>query len=289
MGAVRLSPPALAASACIALGVLAVSSEARAYCRTTTGHAPLGYDPAVSGCWTQGKALGWPAGRIPYGVSSAGSQYVTPSEATRVADLAFAAWNDVVCANGPPDVQAYDVGLLMQPDASDCATSAMCDPAAHDIIVFRDAAWPYDDPVNTLALTTVSYGVNDGVIFEAIVEVNTAQHAVTAVEPLPDAAPAGAFDLQAILTHEAGHFFGLAHATDTQAVMYAYYQSGAITLTPDDVAGMCAMYGPPPPGQASSGCATSRAERESSWVGMCACVLIAVVWRRTRPSRRRSG
>jgi hypothetical protein len=280
---VRFFRPTLAAATCVVLGALAASGEARAFCRTTTSGAPLGYDPAVSGCWTKGIPLAWPSGRVPYGVSSAGSKYVTPSDAVRVADLAFTAWNESVCANGPPTVQAYDVGLLTQPDASDCATSGSCNPAAHDLIVFRDAAWLYDDPVNTLALTTVSYGVNDGVIFEALVEVNTAQHPVTAVEP-PPPSTSGVFDLQAILTHEAGHFLGLAHATETQAVMYAYYQAGAITLSADDVAGICAMYGPSPPGtNASSSCATPQANgaRGSGCVA-AAFAFIAVLRRRAR-------
>ena len=191
---------------------------------------------------------------MPYGLSSVASKYVSLADATRVADLAFAAWNSAPCIGGSPTVQAYDIGPLdVAPDSGDCTTSSTCNAVTHDIIVFRDSGWPYDDPVNTLALTTVTYGVNDGEIFEAYTEVNTAQHAVTAEEP----PTGGAFDLQAILTHEAGHFLGLAHATDTHSIMYAFYQAGAINLTPDDVDAICTAYEPTPSG---GSCASTPAE-----------------------------
>jgi hypothetical protein len=97
--------------------------------------------------------------------------------------------------------------------------------------------WPYDDPVNTLALTTVTYGIDDARIYEIYTEVNSAQHELTTAEPPP--ANGAGFDLQSILTHEAGHFLGIAHATDTNAIMYAYYQPGAINLTADDIDAIC--------------------------------------------------
>jgi MYXO-CTERM domain-containing protein len=134
--------------------------------------------------------------------------------------------------------------------ATDDCGLVQCDPTVHDslhVIVFDDAAWPHNDPNNTLALTTVTYGVDSGQIYDADMEINTAEHSITATEP----PPAGSYDLQAILTHEAGHFFGLAHATSATPIMYARYQPGAVTLTSDDVDGICSMYPP----ITKSGCA----------------------------------
>ena len=116
------------------------------------------------------------------------------------------------------------------------------------MIVFDDTVWPHDDPFNTLALTTVTYGVDDGRIFEAYTEVNGTKQ-LTIKEPPP--ASGTAYDLQAILTHEAGHFMGLAHASDSRSVMYALYAKGRIKLTQDDVNGFCAIY---PHHGAPSGC-----------------------------------
>jgi hypothetical protein len=247
----------------VAAAVLCVSTSAGAFCRTTTSPPSPGYNPAAddAGCWSQGKPIAWTAGSVPYGVSRAASAQVTLAEATRIADLAFAAWNSALCTGGSPSAQAYDVGPLdVMPNSSDCTTTSTCNASTHDVIVFRDAAWPYANPVNTLALTTVTYGVNDGEIFEAYTEVNTAEHTVSTEEP----PPSGTFDLQAILTHEAGHFLGLAHATDTHPVMYAFYKPGAITLTPDDVDAICSVYAPDPPG---SSCQAARAGGRGSSSG----------------------
>jgi MYXO-CTERM domain-containing protein len=242
---------------CVVVSLLA-SGDASAFCRTTTSMPDSGYNPAVSGCWTQGTSLAWRVKRVPYAVASAASTQVSLSDATRVADLAFSAWNGTQCDGKPVGIEAYDEGSISVPDAdegdalaawSSCTDSSNCDAAAHDVIVFDDAYWPYNDSVNTLALTTVTYGVDDGAIFEAYTEVNTAMNAITTVDPVP--AGSNAYSLQAILTHEAGHFLGLAHATDTGAVMYAFYQRNAIALTADDVQGICTIY---PPEQ-SSGCA----------------------------------
>jgi hypothetical protein len=255
-----------------------------AFCRTTTTAQPTGYDPAVSGCWTQGKPIAWTAGRVPYGVSSAASKYVTVSEASRVADLAFAAWNSAPCGGGPPDVQAYDVGPVeAPPDSGDCSLISTCDDVAtHNVIVFHDDSWPYDDPVNVLALTTVTYAVNAGEIFAAYTEVNTAEHVIATQEPPRD----GAFDLQAILTHEAGHFLGLAHATDTHSIMYAYYQAGVINLTPDDTAAICEVYDPPPPSGGS--CESGPARTNVLATGLCMGLAGLVVLRRRRTTRARA-
>ncbi|HEY6460654.1 MAG TPA: matrixin family metalloprotease, partial [Polyangiaceae bacterium] len=243
----------------VLVGVVALPAGlARAYCRTTTVHEPVPYDPVASGCWTQGTPLAWQAGAdIGYSLSQAASDQLSLADATRVADAAFDTWNGVECpGNVALDVHAYDEGPVSEEAAVDDCGLVACDPTYHDplhVIVFDDVKWPHDDPNNTLALTTVTYGVDDGRIFDADIEVNTAQHTITAAEPPPD----GSYDLQAILTHEAGHFFGLAHATETTPIMYAQYQPGAITLTSDDVAGVCAIY--PPSAKHSGGCAAAPA------------------------------
>jgi hypothetical protein len=255
----------------VVLGVsLLGAGPAYGFCRTTTttSSEPPGYDPAVDGCWTDGVPLAWTIPRVPYAVAAAASNQVSLADATRVADLAFGAWNGAQCGGQSPAVTAYDDGPLSVPQGSGavaswaaCPDSSTCDPAAHDVIVFDDDGWPYDDPVNTLALTTVTFGAYDGRILQVYTEVNSAQHPLTTAEP-----PSGdAKDLQAILTHEAGHFLGFAHATDTSAVMYAYYQPGAIDLTADDVDAMCTVYSTlpspspsPPSGPASIiGCSCS--------------------------------
>jgi MYXO-CTERM domain-containing protein len=272
---------------CAALAALLLAPPAAAFCRTTTTPVPANYDPTKDGC-PQGQPLAWHASRAPYGVVSAASKQVSLADAVRVADLAFAAWNDASCPGGAPSVQAYDDGpISMVPEGADCMTSTQCQPQTHDVIVFDDAMWPYHDNFNTLALTTVTYGMEDGTIFEAYTEVNTAQHEITAQEP----PPASAYDLQAILTHEAGHFFGLAHATETTSIMYAFYHPGATHLTSDDTAGFCSIY--PPGSSPKSGCACESGPPQARGAALFGAAVLASMgaWRRRqrRVSRRARG
>ena len=55
-------------------------------------------------------------------------------------------------------------------------------------------------------------------------------------------------DLQSVAAHEFGHALGLGHSADSGAVMYANYGAGALrrTLSPDDQAGVAALYGAAP-------------------------------------------
>jgi hypothetical protein len=265
---------------------------AGAYCRTTSVPTPPNWDPAVLGCWggldagaPSGKVvdLAWRAGStIPYSIAASASQYVTIADATRVAHLAFDAWNNAKCPGGTPNIQTYDNGPA---DAAvvtnDCGLN-VCAPTVHDgnhLIVFRDSNWPHNDSVNTLALTTVTYGVNSGTIYDADVEINSNQHVISALEPPPP----GAYDLQAILTHEAGHFIGFAHATDTSAIMYAFYHTASIDLQPDDLNAVCTVYPPLPP--PSSGCSFGPSRTRSGAVAAALCGLLAAV--ALRMSRRR--
>jgi hypothetical protein len=124
-----------------------------------------------------------------------------------------------------------------------------------------------------------------GRIFEAKTEVN-ATLSLTTEEPPP--AGSEAFDLRIILTHEAGHFLGLAHATETTSIMYAYYQAGATVLTPDDVSGICTIY--PPSGPSSGACSVTRLHLQkgssqalAAWIALCIC---GAARRRARRSSR---
>jgi hypothetical protein len=261
------------------------TGEAGAFCRTTTSPMPADYDPTIMGCWTQGQPIAWLWDeRVDYELDAAASRQIDLADATRAADQAFAAWSSVQCAGGPPNVTAFDKGPVDAAAVTADCTSTPCDPtqpAAYHLIVFRDDGWAYDDPANTLALTTVTYGVDSAVLLNAEIEINSHDHTLTTQQP----APPGAFDLQTILTHEAGHFLGLAHATSETSVMYAYYAQDARELTADDVAGLCAAY-PPTVGTAGLSCRLAPAKSGGEPVAVGAA-LLGLVWARRRRCRRR--
>jgi MYXO-CTERM domain-containing protein len=109
------------------------------------------------------------------------------------------------------------------------------------MIVFRDDGWPYNDAYSTLGLTTVTFNADTGEIFDADMEINSSQRNLVAGDNIPK----NGFDLESVVTHEAGHFFGLAHSQDKTATMYASYAPGTTvlrTLSNDDVKGLCSIY-----------------------------------------------
>jgi hypothetical protein len=275
-----------AAAVLASLAHLFATSDAHAYCRTTTVPPDAGYDPAsVGSCWTQGRPVAWPLGaRIGYELDETASTQVDLAQVTMAADQAFTAWNTASCPFGPdggsPNVFGYESGTVDAALVSTDCGLIQCGPTVHDthhVITFRDSSWTSNDPVNTLALTIVTYGVSSGTIFDADIEINSGQHTISTANPLP----AGAYDLRSILTHEAGHFFGLAHSQNLNAVMYAYYRPESITLTPDDVAGICSIYVPSK--DSGGGCAFSAAPTSShACVAFGTLALAAVYVRRRR-------
>jgi hypothetical protein len=236
----------LAGLACM-VGVVGATSNAAAFCREITASPPAGYDPVAQGCFGA-QATGvfevyWSNLCVGYSLQKDASIQVTLDQATQVAAQAFAAWSGATCGSGGPSITAIDEGPV------DCALVQYNDdqPNQH-VIIFRDDAWPYSDSSNTLGLTTVTFDVTDGEIFDADMEINS--HDYPLVVDGTGNADAGGYDLLSIMTHEAGHFLGLAHSTDTSAMMFAHYESGATTLTADDVAGICTI--DPPDGTRST-------------------------------------
>jgi hypothetical protein len=264
-----------------ALGtIVGASADADAFCRTTTSPIPADYDPTTRGCWTQGSPIAWLWDQhVPYELDAAASRQISLADASYAADQAFLRWTNAPCEGGPPNVTAYDDGPINAAAVAAECKSTPCDPTkpgAYHLIVFRDDGWAYDDPSNTLALTTVTYGIDSAVLFNAEIEINSHDHTLTTQQP----APPGAFDLQTILTHEAGHFLGLAHATNDTAVMYAYYGHNARELTVDDVAGVCTAY----PALSPAGAVSCRlaAERSGARPVAALAVLLAIAWARRR-------
>jgi hypothetical protein len=109
-----------------------------------------------------------------------------------------------------------------------------------NVITFHDSAWPYpSNAQDTLALTTVFFDGDTGEIYDANVEINTNKDKFALASPA-----AGEFDLNAVLTHELGHFLGLSHSSVADATMYSSYAPGMTTLESDDVQAICTSLKP---------------------------------------------
>ncbi len=228
---------ALALSFAAAFAVLGASEEAQAFCRTTTVAVPANYNPQSRGCFTDGLYLFWKNACLSYSINESASTNIPLGDATRIIDGAFGIWPSSACANGKgPGLAISNIGNAV------CSEVRYNDTGPNqNLVVFRDDGWPYNDPNSTLGLTTVTFNALTGEIFDADMELNSSGRNLSTT----DKVPANGFDLLSVVTHEAGHFYGLAHATDATATMYASYKPGTAalrTLTADDVAGLCAIY-----------------------------------------------
>jgi hypothetical protein len=242
----RRGDRATAFAAGLATATLLVSSAAGAYCRTAScdpnGAAHSGavcVPPTPSDC---GTPIAWPQSCIEYSVQQDGSPKlgITFAQTEQVMATAFGTWMAAACpGGGHPDIQVTE-GPPVTCDMHEYNQMA----GNANIILFRDAIWPYEGSSNTLALTTITYSLDTGAIYDADMELNSADNHFTIGDTSVD------FDLLSIVTHESGHFLGMAHSHDPTATMWPVYNEHTTNLrhlAADDTAGICAAYPPGPP------------------------------------------
>lgn len=225
---------------------IAAAPRAGAYCRSTA--CPGQEDGSTDGhvCVPEqpddcGKPLVWRQPCVGFNVVSKASKQIDYADAEIALTLAFAAWTRTPCEGGTPSIEVYPLGEVA------CASIEYNQHAGNtNALIFQDQYWPHETDsglgtADTLALTTVTYDVDKGEIYDADIEVNTANNRFSLSDvPEPDDV-----DLQAVLTHEAGHFLGLAHSAELFSTMFPDYTRGTTTireLAPDDQLAICAAY-----------------------------------------------
>jgi hypothetical protein len=200
----------------------------------TGGVVKCAIDPSTE-C-ALGSPLIWPRACVSYSMQYQASKQVDLENATAVAAKAFAAWEQVTCpGGGSPSIHLSNA---FGPVACKMQEYNKLDGNAN-VVLFHDNEWPYTADEDALALTTVSFNAKSGDIYDADVEVNGLR--TLSIDLAVD--PRG-FDLRSILTHEAGHFLGLAHSQSADATMWRYYEPGSIDLDQDDIDAICAVYPP---------------------------------------------
>lgn len=223
------------------------SSAAAAYCRTTTCDT---CEQPRDACVTEGAPLYWAAHCVSYDVQKDGSKWASYDEIVAAADKAFAAWQTAACSSSAmPSFRLVNSGPVTC-DKHEYNDESHSFGGNANIIVFHDDGWPEAGP-GVIALTTVSFGKTSGRIYDADIEINGLNTFSTDANMRQNA-----YDLQSVITHEAGHFMGLAHATlacslsagDCPTMSPSYPQDSMAfrTLEQDDIDGICAVY---PPGR----------------------------------------
>ena len=238
---------ARAAAALIAIAALFAAAPARAYCRSTTKCADPANPASTHGgkqCFPaedddddcSSKVLSWFVPCTSISVASSGSplRQIDAATADMLWQQAIDKWLNVDCDGTKPTIGVADLGLI------ECAVAEYNNTGAGNAneLAFVDHGWldkdsrkPYP---NALALTEPTFDPHTGEIFGADMELNTETF---------NLGPSGGYDLASVLLHESGHFFGLAHSKDSSNVMFDSY-TGLLDLSPDDIAGMCAIYPP---------------------------------------------
>lgn len=229
------------------LGVALTPSLASAYCFTTTCKDIDACDgEEIPGC----PSLRWASGCTGFSVQERGGSGLSADTVNEITRLAFDAWRGADCGGGErPGLVVTDLG-----EVSCDLVEYNKDAGNANIIVFNDA-WPYSDATHTYALTTTTFDPDTGELLNADIELNTRDHDFTVNDESIEA------DLLSVLTHETGHFLGMAHSPDSRATMYASYKQGSTTmryLATDDVAGICTAY--PPDGTRGTSLGSVKAE-----------------------------
>jgi hypothetical protein len=229
-----------------AAGIIGFALPAGAYCRTSTTSSPTHDGHVCTPAQTDdsGDVIFWPRPRVTYSLQQDASVQIPFDAFQHTVRQAFDTWMAVDCGGGPPRIE------VIEGAPAACALHefnlAGSGHGNANIIFFREQAW--DDDPSKFAVTTVTFGTEDGAIYDADMALNSALwHFTTGDAPVD-------VDLLSVVTHETGHFLGLAHSPNGDATMFRAYdpgQTGLRDLTADDRAGICAIY---PPGAIGADC-----------------------------------
>lgn len=226
------------------------------------------------GCNVGGHPLYWASSVVSFDVQQDGSKLrdISYDQLHTVVTNAFQRWLEAVCDDGNhPSISLADFGKVScnKPEYNKTQPN-------QNVITFHDQKWPYQNSgAETLALTTVFFNPDTGEIYDANIELNSynADFVIGA-----DQADSEHDDLNAVLTHEIGHFLGLSHSSVGDATMYQSYTLGMTTLEADDMAAICASLPPDraaadpgtPPGVPRHGFSTKCGDEDN---GCCASTI----------------
>ena len=266
----------LAARLAALLAALVAAAPALAYVRSE--------DPKTGAC------LWWGQRHITYWINQDGAGSVTDGSDIDAVKASFQTWSDVTCS----DFTYEFGGLTNRSDVGYDGTSthnlnlvvwrgARCT----DVVDPSDACWNcadsgglccadkyhcWEHSPGIIGLTTTTYNVTTGQLYDADMELNSADYLFTTVDSPqcddpnnPPACTADAdcqtgfkcfhqqcltlgcvrTDIQNTVTHEAGHVLGLGHTPVADATMYASAPEGETSkrsLATDDIQGVCDIY-----------------------------------------------
>ncbi|MCZ7683509.1 MAG: matrixin family metalloprotease [Sandaracinaceae bacterium] len=238
----------------VTLLVLVSPEPAAAWCRMTTSpRQPSATEPCIfpsPDTMPPEQYLEWmePCSAIALSVA-APSDDLSAEQVAGVLARSIATWEAVECGGRP-----LGIDLEILADASTCVAPLYRDDAGNvnTIMFVQDWGDRAYDPA-AFAVTTVWHRRSTGEILDVDMEINE-RRGPYGICPPEGCLDTRTVDLENVVTHELGHYLGLAHSSEPDATMYASALAGETIkrdLTADDVAGICAVY---PPGRPSGEC-----------------------------------
>lgn len=207
--------------------------------RTATLAALLALLPAATAdAWNQAMTRETPpqplhiadSNCVPMTLHSAGSRDVPFDDLQTALRAGFAVWNDVA--------DAY-ITFTDTATANCCRAEFLQQGANANCVRWLEDDWPADYPPAGIALTTLTYVVDDGTILDADIEFNGVDFT------FGTSCAAGLIDIWNTTAHEAGHVVGLDHSSTLGATMRPRSYPGDCDLrdlTADDIEGLRALY-----------------------------------------------
>ncbi|MGE0788698.1 MAG: matrixin family metalloprotease [Sandaracinaceae bacterium] len=227
------------------VGACLGASRAHAYCRMTTSlRAPSITEPCILPNMDADPPehfLAWQRACTSITLSATNaSADLTESEVLGVLERSIATWESVTCGGAPVGL---DVQVLQ--DLSTCGRPLYRDSGGNVSTIMFVADWTerMNDPA-AFALTTVWHRKSTGEILDADMEINELRGPYAICPPAGCTEDRGV-DLENVVTHEMGHYFGLAHSTNMDSTMFASAVAGETIkrdLDADDVMGLCEVY-----------------------------------------------
>jgi hypothetical protein len=207
---------------------------AAAYCRLTTD-----MPKSTETCSTTGVGLAWKRSCISYSLVQRSDPLPLFERVRDVTDTSFRTWNRVTCGGESLGLQLGQTEQLGQCEVPEYNKNSA---NANTIIFVQD--WDERDlPPDAFGLTLVWHNPESGEIYDADMQINETLGTLAICR---GSCARGEVDMQNVITHEAGHFLGLGHSNVSSATMASHGWVGEIKkrdLDPDDIAGLCAIYG----------------------------------------------
>ncbi len=225
------------------VGLVSSVNRASAWCQMTSSGLEATTEMP---CVIEGVPLSWRTGCMAYAVDHRGGIDISASELEGALDNSFRAWMNVTCDGLSPgfDVRGYTERAVCQ-DAE-----FRGDDGNVNVVAMVNDWDERDYDSEAFAITTVWHNTRSGEILDVDILINEqlGPYAICPATGCPPALPRDqVVDLENVLTHEVGHFFGIAHSDVPNATMYFQAGRGETikrTLAADDEEALCTIYAP---------------------------------------------